>query len=66
MLRGWVLIAEHSPDTTEWALAALLPALAGSTSEYQRLDHLLRTMPGEDGAAPPLVASRLRTVLSPR
>ncbi|MEU4351435.1 hypothetical protein [Streptomyces sp. NPDC023838] len=66
VLRRWVLIAEHSPDTTEWALAALLPALTGSTSEYQRLDHLLRTMPGEDGAAPPLVASRLRTVLSPR
>ncbi|WP_369377040.1 hypothetical protein [Streptomyces sp. cg36] len=66
VLRGWVLIAEHSAGPAEWALAALLPALTGSPTEYQRLDHLLRTMPGEDGAAPPLVTRRLRTVLSPR
>ncbi|MER5358325.1 hypothetical protein [Streptomyces sp. NPDC002785] len=65
VLRHWVLTAEHDTDC-EWALAALLPALAESGPEHQRLTHLLRTMPGEDGAPPPPVASRLLTVLPPR
>jgi hypothetical protein len=65
VLRRWVLTAEHD-SACEWALAALLPALIGSTSDHQRLTHLLRTMPGEDGAPPPPVASRLLTVLPPR
>ncbi|WKX71991.1 hypothetical protein [Streptomyces sp. XD-27] len=62
VLRQWVLIADHD-TATEWALAALLPMLVTSVPEHQRLDHLLRTMPGEDGAQPPPVAGRLRTVL---
>lgn len=62
LLRAWVLIADRS-STTEWALAALLPALVTTVPEHQRLTHLLRTMPGEDGAPPPPAAARLLTVL---
>jgi hypothetical protein len=62
VLRLWVLSADHDPGT-EWALAALLPSLVTTSSEYQRLSHLLRTMPGEDGADPPPVAGRLLAAL---
>ncbi|WP_335934526.1 hypothetical protein [Streptomyces sp. PTD5-9] len=62
VLRLWVLSADHGPGT-EWALAALLPSLVTTSSEYQRLSHLLRTMPGEDGVDPPPVAGRLLAVL---
>ncbi|MFD6424929.1 hypothetical protein [Streptomyces sp. NPDC060198] len=62
ILGEWVLAADHDP-ATEWALAALLPSLATTTTEQQRLNHLLRTMPGEDGAALPAAAGRLLTVL---
>ncbi|GHF67009.1 hypothetical protein GCM10018787_14230 [Streptomyces thermodiastaticus] len=62
VLRDWVLLADRSP-AVEWALAALLPRLVTSSTEYQRLSHLLRTMPGEDGAPPPQVAARLLTTL---
>ncbi|MEU6222752.1 hypothetical protein [Streptomyces sp. NPDC047042] len=65
VLREWVLVADRS-TTTEWALAALLPTLVTTPAEYQRLGHLLRTMPGEDGAAPPAVAARLLTTLPVR
>ncbi|MFF5436847.1 hypothetical protein [Streptomyces achromogenes] len=64
-LSKWVLIADRSPGT-EWALAALLPRLVTTPTEYQRLSHLLRTMPGQDGAPPPEVAARLLTTLAPR
>ncbi|MFJ2896390.1 hypothetical protein ACIO87_16085 [Streptomyces sp. NPDC087218] len=62
VLRRWVLAADLAA-ATEWALAALLPALVTTEPEYRRISHLLRTMPGEDGAGPPLVAARLLTVL---
>ncbi|MDW4908565.1 hypothetical protein RB628_25310 [Streptomyces sp. ADMS] len=62
VLREWVLVADRS-TTTEWALAHLLPSLVTTPAEYQRLGHLLRTMPGEDGAGPPAVAARLLTTL---
>ncbi|MFF3376259.1 hypothetical protein ACFYXF_25320 [Streptomyces sp. NPDC002680] len=62
VLREWVLIADRS-TTTEWALAHLLPTLVTTPAEFHRLGHLLRTMPGEDGAAPPAVAARLLTTL---
>ncbi|MFF2329968.1 MULTISPECIES: hypothetical protein [unclassified Streptomyces] len=62
VLRLWVLSADHDSGT-EWALAALLPSLVTTPSEYQRLSHLLRTMPGEDGSGPPPVAARLLVVL---
>ncbi|GAA2503469.1 hypothetical protein [Streptomyces gobitricini] len=62
VLRGWVLVAERDQGV-EWELAALLPALVTTASEHRRLDHLLRTMRGEDGAPRPLVAGRLLTVL---
>ncbi|WP_225100427.1 hypothetical protein [Streptomyces sp. CoH27] len=65
VLRTWVLIADRSPSV-EWALAALLPLLVSTTADHQRLSHLLRTMPGEDGPTPPGVAARLLTVLSDR
>ncbi|WP_149551578.1 hypothetical protein [Streptomyces marokkonensis] len=64
-LRDWVLIASRS-TTAEWALAALLPRLVTTPTEYQRLSHLLRTMPGEDGNPPPEVAARLLSTLPPR
>ncbi|KUJ69951.1 hypothetical protein ACZ90_06165 [Streptomyces albus subsp. albus] len=62
VLRMWVRIADRDPEA-EWALAALLRTLVTSATERQRLDHLLRTMPGEDGAPSPAAASRLRAVL---
>ncbi|MDT0465307.1 hypothetical protein [Streptomyces gibsoniae] len=65
VLREWVLIADRS-TAVEWALAALLPTLVTTAAEHQRLSHLLRTMPGEDGDPPPLVASRLLTTLPTR
>jgi hypothetical protein len=65
VLRDWVLIADRS-TAGEWALAALLPQLVTTPTEYQRLSHLLRTMPGEDGDPPPKVAARLLTTLPPR
>lgn len=64
-MRAWVLAASRS-TTTEWALAALLPRLVTTPTEYQRLSHLLRTMPGEDGNPPPDVAARLLSTLPPR
>lgn len=63
VLRDWVLLADRE-RATEWALAALLPALAATATEHQRLSHLLRTMPGEDGAPPPPVTGRLQRALT--
>ncbi|MEU6664640.1 hypothetical protein, partial [Streptomyces sp. NPDC046727] len=65
VLQDWVLIADRA-TATEWTLAALLPRLVTTSAEYERLSHLLRTMPGEDGAPPPAVAVRLHAVLAPR
>jgi len=65
VLREWVLIADRA-TATEWALAALLPRLVTTPAEHDRLSHLLRTMPGEDGDPPPDVAARLLTVLPAR
>jgi hypothetical protein len=65
VLREWVLIADRS-TAAEWTLAALLPQLVTHPTEHHRLSHLLRTMPGADGAPPPQVAARLLTTLPPR
>ncbi|MEU5323171.1 hypothetical protein AB0G67_41440 [Streptomyces sp. NPDC021056] len=65
VLRAWVLTADRS-TAAEWALAALLPALVTTSTEHQRLSHLLRTMSGEDGDPPPPVAARLLTTLPHR
>ncbi|WP_406459088.1 hypothetical protein OH768_31020 [Streptomyces sp. NBC_01622] len=62
VLKAWVLIADRA-TATEWALAALLPALVATPEDHQRLSHLLRTMSGEDGKPPPQVAARLLTTL---
>ncbi|WP_053661895.1 hypothetical protein [Streptomyces sp. MMG1121] len=62
VLRAWVLIADRS-TAVEWALAALLPRLVTTATEHERLSHLLRTMPGEDGTPPPEVTARLLTAL---
>lgn len=57
-LRQWVLVAAREPGA-EAALAELLPHLVASDADRDRLGHLLRTMPGEDGGPPPPVAARL-------
>jgi hypothetical protein len=62
VLKAWVLIADRA-TATEWALAALLPALVATPEDHQRLSHVLRTMSGEDGKPPPRVAARLLTTL---
>ncbi|MFI5620864.1 hypothetical protein [Streptomyces sp. NPDC051567] len=62
VLRGWVLAADRDEDT-EWALAALLPALVTTARERDRLDYLLRKPQGDEGGAFPEAAARLRTVL---
>ncbi|MEV7195441.1 hypothetical protein AB0N81_27095 [Streptomyces sp. NPDC093510] len=64
-LGRWVRAADHDP-AAERALAGLLPALVTTASEHQRLSHLLRTLPGEDGAPPPAAAARLLAVLPHR
>ncbi|MFJ3925644.1 hypothetical protein [Streptomyces sp. NPDC090022] len=61
VLRRWVLSAGRDA-AAEWALAALLPLLVGTSEEYRRLDYLLRTLLADDGT-PVAVAARLRTVL---
>ncbi|WP_206328321.1 hypothetical protein [Streptomyces sp. S3(2020)] len=65
VLHEWVLIANRA-TAVEWALAALLPTLVTTSTEHQRLSHLLRTMSGEDGDPPPPVAARLLTTLPNR
>ncbi|MFF1358635.1 hypothetical protein [Streptomyces sp. NPDC058297] len=64
VLRDWVLVADRN-TAAEWALASLLPELTTTELERQRISHLLRTMPGEDGSPPPPVTVRLHTVLPP-
>ncbi|MFJ5798911.1 hypothetical protein [Streptomyces decoyicus] len=63
-LRDWVRQADTDPES-EAALGRLLPALAVSGADRQRLDHLLRTLPGEHGPLPPPVAARLLATLHP-
>ena len=62
-MRKWVQAADQDPEA-ERALSMLLPALAASRSEHQRISHLLRTVPSADGGKPPEVANRLLTLLS--
>ncbi|TPQ19753.1 hypothetical protein [Streptomyces sporangiiformans] len=64
-LTAWIHTADRDPEA-ERALARLLPSLAGTAAEHQRLSHLLRTMRGEDSPPPPDVAARLLTTLSAR
>ncbi|MGW6874118.1 HEAT repeat domain-containing protein [Streptomyces xanthophaeus] len=59
VLHDWVLAADRDPST-EWALAALLAALATGPNECARLLYLLRS--GSAGVVP-AVAGRLLTVL---
>ncbi|MEU9142723.1 hypothetical protein [Streptomyces sp. NPDC048349] len=59
LLHDWVVAADRDRDT-EWALAALLPALATGTRERDRLSHLLHH--GVHGEVP-AVSVRLLTVL---
>ncbi|MFD4128254.1 hypothetical protein ACFXKK_12415 [Streptomyces globisporus] len=63
VLGRWVLSADHDMQT-EHCLALLLPALAEGGQEWRRIDHLLRTVPGEDPTSPPAVAERLRAALA--
>ncbi|MFG2984170.1 hypothetical protein ACGFYQ_23445 [Streptomyces sp. NPDC048258] len=59
LLHDWVVAADRD-HATEWALAALLPALVTRTDERNRLLHLLTF--GKDGLVP-AVSERLLTVL---
>ncbi|MCX4691587.1 hypothetical protein [Streptomyces sp. NBC_01408] len=59
LLHDWVLAADRDPGT-EWALAALLPALGTDPRERARLRHLLHE---GSGGVVPAVAERLLTVL---
>ncbi|MEV0368554.1 hypothetical protein AB0I10_01750 [Streptomyces sp. NPDC050636] len=63
-LRVWVQQADTDP-VSEAALATLLPSLAVTGPDRQRLSHLLRTLPGEHGGPPPPVATRLLAALTP-
>ncbi|MBO8195938.1 hypothetical protein ITI46_30460 [Streptomyces oryzae] len=63
VLADWVRCAEGDP-AAEWALSTLLPALARSRPDHERLSHLLRTMPAQNGGPPPPVAARLHTALT--
>lgn len=63
-LREWVLVADREPGV-EAVLAELLPRLAVSDSDRDRLRYLLRTMSGETGGPPPPVAARLLSTLPP-
>ncbi|MFD5420559.1 hypothetical protein ACFWJT_21355 [Streptomyces sp. NPDC127069] len=62
VLRGWIQAADQD-EATEWALAALLAALAATPREISRLDYLLRNPQGADGGPVPKVAARLRAAL---
>lgn len=57
ILRGWVLTADRDRET-ETALASLLPALAETPANRQRVSHLLRTVRTSDDYEPE-VARRL-------
>ncbi|MEU3404854.1 hypothetical protein ABZ766_13010 [Streptomyces sp. NPDC006670] len=61
-LRGWVLAADRD-DATSWALADLLPKLADDATARQRIEHLLRTVRGDDGGPRPAAADDLLTAL---
>ncbi|MFJ8214430.1 hypothetical protein [Streptomyces sp. NPDC096033] len=62
VLRGWVLAADRD-DATSWALADLLPKLADDATARQRIEHLLRTVRGDDGGPRPAAADDLLTAL---
>ncbi|MFD7774953.1 hypothetical protein [Streptomyces sp. NPDC059753] len=64
VLRTWVLAAQLDPES-EAALAELLPTLATTPANHQRVSHLLRTVRTSDQGKPP-VARRLESALAPR
>ena len=61
-LRSWVRAADDDAQTEE-DLAVLLPALAVTSDDRKRLDHMLGTLRARPGGEPPQVAGRLLTVL---
>ncbi|MFG2618475.1 hypothetical protein ACGFXC_12695 [Streptomyces sp. NPDC048507] len=62
VLRAWILAADRDVATS-WALADLLPKLADDTTARQRIQHLLRTVRGDDGGPRPASADDLLTAL---
>ncbi|GAA3377996.1 hypothetical protein [Streptomyces racemochromogenes] len=62
VLRGWVLAADRC-EATSWALADLLPKLADGATAEQRIQHLLRTVRGDDGGPRPAAADDLLLAL---
>ncbi|MGW6056531.1 hypothetical protein [Streptomyces sp. NPDC055189] len=63
-LRTWVYVAGRLPEA-ERALGLLLPALVKTVADRDRLTHLLRTLPAEDGGPRPAIAERLLTAVHP-
>lgn len=51
ILRGWILTADRVPES-EAALATLLPALATTSANRDRISHLLETVRDSDGVRP--------------
>lgn len=62
-LRTWVRLADGD-EAAEKALAVLLRTLVTGRAELQRLTHMLRTLRGADGGAPPETAARLLASLT--
>ncbi|MFG2649910.1 hypothetical protein [Streptomyces sp. NPDC048436] len=62
VLRDWVRIADRDP-ATEAALTALLPAIATTPTDRQRIGHLLRTVRAADGGIPQ-ASRRLQSAVS--
>ncbi|MFL1902467.1 hypothetical protein ACJWDR_25690 [Streptomyces tauricus] len=63
ILRGWVLAADHDPQS-ESTLSLLLPALATTPTNRRRVSHLLR-MVRDSGKTPSPAADRLLKRLPP-
>ncbi|MEU6083061.1 hypothetical protein [Streptomyces sp. NPDC047108] len=61
-LGDWVREADQAPQVERY-LAVLLPALAVTGDDRKRLKHLLATVRGRRGGAPPAVAGRLSAAL---
>jgi hypothetical protein len=63
VLRGWVLTADRD-RASQAALTSLLPALAATPANRQRVTHLLRTVRAFDDTVPAVAKPLLSAVLA--